>query len=131
MGRVDVSISGTQSDAKIVYLSSYGETSRFADDVTDALAIVTEFIGYWSDLLVAVHKDDRVVERIIGQSEENLDEEYVAARAELRDLLGLDLVNIRERFVAAVRRSPSFSPLLITVDGNSPAESFASRPYPE
>lgn len=120
-----------EGGAPVVYLSSYGETSRFADDFTDALAIVTEFIGYWSDLLVAVHKGDTVVDRVIRQSEEELDEEYVAAREELRDLLGLDLVNIRERFVAAVRRSPSFSPLLISEDGNSPAESFASRPYPE
>lgn len=115
----------------VVYLSSYGETSRFADDFTDALAIVTGFIGYWSDLLVAVHKNDRLVEQVIQRSEEELDEEYVEARTELRDLLGLDLENVRERFIAAVRRTPPFSPLLISEDGFSPAESFASRPYPE
>src|SRR5215471_17760574 len=39
----------------VVYLSSYGETSRFAEDFTAALTIVTAFPGYWCDMLVAAH----------------------------------------------------------------------------
>ena len=45
----------------VVYLSSYGETSRFADDFTDALTIVAAFPGYWGDMLMAACKGgDRV-----------------------------------------------------------------------
>jgi hypothetical protein len=39
----------------VVYLSSYAEASRFAEDFTAALTIVAAFPGYWCDLLVAAH----------------------------------------------------------------------------
>ena len=45
----------------VVYLSSYGEASRFAKDFTAALTIVVAFPGYWGDVLVAACKGgDRV-----------------------------------------------------------------------
>src|SRR5262245_46420716 len=47
----------------VVYLSSYGEASRFAEDFTAALTIVAAFPSYWGDMLVAAHKGDDVVAR--------------------------------------------------------------------
>ena len=61
MGWEGVSTSGTpKSDNRIpiVYLSSYGETSRFADDLADALMIVTAFPRYWAMSSRAAHKSD-------------------------------------------------------------------------
>ncbi len=114
----------------VVYLSSYGEASRFADDFADALTIVTAFPGYWCDVLVAVHKSDALVERVIRGNEADPEPDCVAARAELCALLGLDVAAARTRFVTAVRRTPPFAPLLTSRDGLTPARSFAARPYP-
>jgi len=114
----------------IIYLSSYGETSRFADDFTDALMLVTAFPWYWRDVLVAAHKGDALVERVIRGNEEDPEPEGVEARTELSALLGLDLAAARAKFVTAVRRTPPFAPLLASRDGSTPARSFAARPYP-
>jgi hypothetical protein len=114
----------------IVYLSSYGETSRFADDFTDALTVVIAFPWYWGDVLVAAHKSDALVERVIRGNENEPEPDCVEARAELSALLGLDLVAALTKFVTAVRRTPPFAPLLTSRDGLTPASSFAARPYP-
>jgi hypothetical protein len=114
----------------IVYLSSYGETSRFADDFADALTIVTAFPWYWRDILVAAHKSDALVERVIRGNEEDPEPEGVEARTELSALLGLDLAVARAKFVTAIGRTPPFAPWLASRDGSTPARSFAARPRP-
>jgi hypothetical protein len=114
----------------IVYLSSYGETSRFADDFADALTVVTAFPWYWRDILVAAHMRDALVARVARHTEENPEPGGVEARAELSALLGLDLADARAKFGAAARRAPPFAPLLASGDGPAPARPFAARPYP-
>lgn len=115
----------------VVYLSQYGETTRFADDFTDALIIVTAFPSYWCDLLVAAHKGGDRVERVIKGNEEDLDEEYAEAREELRKLLKLDIASAKEKFVVAVTRTPAFMPTLTSRKGPMAASSFSERPFPK
>ncbi len=114
----------------VVYLSSYGEASRFAEDFRAALTIVAAFPGYWGDMLVAAHKGDDLLRRSHAHYEAALEAEYAAARAELCARLGLDPATAPAKLVAAVRADPPFAPLLIADDGLTPATSFAARPYP-
>lgn len=115
----------------VVYLSSYGEASRFAAEFTDALTIVAAFPGYWGDVLVAACKGGDRVGRVIPHYEADLEPDYAAARTELCDLLGLDPVSAATKFVAAVRVEPPFAPQLKSGKGTTPATSFAARPYPK
>jgi hypothetical protein len=114
----------------VVYLSSYGEASRFAEDFTAALTIVTAFPGYWCDMLVAAHKGDEVLGRALPHYEADLESEYTEARDELCDLLGLDPSAATGQLAAAVRATPAFVPLLATGDGTTPATSFKDRLAP-
>ncbi len=114
----------------VVYLSSYGETSRFAEDFMAALTIVVAFPGYWGDALVAAHKGDDVMGRALAHYEADLKPRYAAARDELCDILGLDPAVAPAKLVAAVRATPAFAPLLDSPDGQTPASSFKDRPYP-
>jgi hypothetical protein len=114
----------------VVYLSSYGEASRFAEDFTAALTIVTAFPGYWGDVLVAAHKGDDLVGRVLPHYEADLEPAYVEARAELCDLLGLDTGVAAAKLVAAVRANPAFVPRLTSRDGETPATSFKDRLAP-
>jgi hypothetical protein len=114
----------------VVYLSSYGEASRFAEDFTDALTIVAAFPGYWGDVLVAAHKSDELLARVIPHYEADLEPDYAEARDELCGLLGLDPAGAVAKIVAAVRAKPAFAPQLESGQGVTPAASFAARPYP-
>jgi hypothetical protein len=114
----------------VVYLSSYGEASRFADDFADALTIVAAFPGYWGDMLVAACKGGDRVARAVAHYEADLEPEYAEARAELCDLLGLDPASASAKLVAAVGAEPPFAPQLESDEGQTPAGSFAARPYP-
>lgn len=114
----------------VVYLSSYGEASRFADDFLDALTIVVAFPGYWGDVLVAAHKGDEVLQRVLPHNEADLEPDYAEARAELCELLELDPASATVKIAAAVRAKPPFEPQLESLDGTTRAASFASRPYP-
>jgi hypothetical protein len=67
----------------VVYLSSYGEASRFAEDFVAALTIVVAFPGYWGDMLVAAHKGDDVLNRALPHYEVDLEPDYAEARDEL------------------------------------------------
>ncbi len=115
----------------VVYLSSYGEASRFADDFTDVLTIVVAFPGYWRDVLVAACKGGDRVGRVIPHYEADLEPDCAEARAELCDLLGLDPASASAKLVAAVRAEPPFAPELESGAGTTPAGSFAARPYPK
>jgi hypothetical protein len=114
----------------VVYLSSYGEASRFAEDFTAALTIVTAFPGYWGDMLVAALKGDEVLSRALAHYEIDLEPECVSARDELCDLLGLDPKAAPALLAAAVRTTPAFAPLLESRDGKTPATSFKDRLRP-
>jgi hypothetical protein len=115
----------------VVYLSSYGEASRFADDFTDALTIVAAFPGYWGDALVAACKGGDRIGRVIPHYEADLEPGYAEARAELSDLLALDLGSASAKLVTAVRAEPPFAPQLESGEGMTPAGSFAARQYPK
>jgi hypothetical protein len=115
----------------VVYLSAYGEASRFADDFTDALTIVAAFPGYWGDALVGACKGGDRVSRYIAHYEADLEPGYAEARAELCDLLALDPATAAAKLVAAVRAEPPFAPQLRSNEGATPARSFAARPYPK
>lgn len=115
----------------VVYLSSYGEASRFADDFTDALTIVAAFPGYWVDALVAACKGGDRIGRVIPHNEAQLEPVYAEARSELCDLLGLDPVPAAAKLVAAVVAEPPFAPQLESGEGLTAAGSFAARPYPK
>lgn len=117
--------------APVVYLSSYGEASRFADDFTDALTIVAAFPGFWGDALVAACKGGDRVGRVIRHYEADLEPDYAEARAELCDLLALDPASAAAKLVAAVHAEPPFAPQLKSNEGLTPAGSFAARPYPK
>jgi hypothetical protein len=114
----------------VVYLSSYGEASRFADDFTDALTIVVAFPGYWGEVLVAACKGGDRIGGVIPHYEADLEADYGDARAELCDLLGLDPALAAAKVVAAVEVLPPFAPELASNEGLTPARSFAARPYP-
>ena len=114
----------------VVYLSSYGEASRFADDFTAALTIVVAFPGYWGDMLVGACKGGDRIGPYIAHYEANLEPGYAEARAELCDLLGLDSASAAAKLVAAVGAEPPFTPQLVSDEGLTPAGSFAARPYP-
>jgi hypothetical protein len=114
----------------IAHLSSYAEASRFAEDFTAALTIVAGFPGYWGDVLVAAHKSDDLVGRVITHGEAQIEPECIEARTELSALPGLDLAGAADKVVAAVRAIPPFSPLLASSQGKTPAASFAARTYP-
>ena len=114
----------------VVYLSSYGEASRFAEDFTAALTIVTAFPGYWCDMLVAAHKGDEVVARSLAHYEAGLEPDYAEARKELCDLLGLNPAVAAARLVAAVRATPAFMPPLASPRGPTPPSSFKDRLAP-
>jgi hypothetical protein len=114
----------------VVYLSSYGETSRFAEDFTAALTIVVAFPGYWCDMLVAAHKGKEVLDRALAHYEADLEPEAAEARDELCDLLGLDPRAAAGLLAAAVQAMPSFEPRLASPAGETPAGSFKKRPYP-
>lgn len=114
----------------VVYLSSYGEASRFAEDFPAALAIAAAFPGYWCDMLVAAHKGKDVVNRSLAHYEAALDPEYADARDELCDLLGLDVTDAAAKLVAAVRATPAFVPLLTYGREQKPASSFKDRLAP-
>jgi hypothetical protein len=115
----------------VVYLSSYGEASRFADDFTDALTIAVAFPGYWGAVLVAACKGLDLVGRIIPHYEADLEPDYAEARAELCELLSLDPASASAKLVAAVRVEPPFTPQLKSGNGTTPARSFAARSYPQ
>jgi len=115
----------------VVYLSSYGEASRFADDFVDALGIVAAFPGYWGDMLVEASKGGERLGPYTDHYEADLEPGYAEARAELCDLLGLDPGRAADNLVAAVRAQPPFAPLLVSDAGPTPAGSFAARPYPK
>ncbi len=114
----------------VVYLSSYGEASRFADDFTDALTIVAAFPGYWGDMLVGACKGGDRIGPYIAHYEADLEPGYAEARAELCDLLALDVASAAAKLVAAVGAEPPFAPQLVSDGGLTPAGSFAARPYP-
>lgn len=119
-----------QEKVPVVYLSSYGEASRFAEDFMAALTIVAAFPGYWSDMLVAAHKGDEVVARSLAHYEADLEPECAEARDELCDLLGLDPPAAAGLLTAAVRAVPPFEPLLASGDARTPAASFKKRLAP-
>lgn len=114
----------------VVYLSSYGEASRFAEDFTAALTIVVAFPGYWGDILVAAHKGDEVMGRALPHYEKALDSEYTEAREELCELLGLNPSAAPRLVAAAVRAIPAFVPLLVAGADRTPATSFKNRLAP-
>lgn len=114
----------------VVYLSSYGETSRFAEDFTATLVIVTSFPTYWGDMLVAAHKGDEVLARCLSHYEEGLEPECAEARDELCDLLDIDPSIASAKLIAAVRAVPAFAPMLNSGRGQSPARSFKNRIAP-
>jgi hypothetical protein len=114
----------------VVYLSSYGETSRFAEDFDAALTIVTAFPGYWSDMLVAAHKGDEVLARCHSHYEASLEPDYPEARTELCALLGIDPATAAAKLVAAVRTEPPFAPRLAAPRGPTPPSSFKDRLAP-
>ena len=114
----------------VVYLSSYGEASRFADNFADALTIVAAFPGYWGDMLVGACKGGDRIGPYIAHYEAQLEPGYAEARAELCDLLALDPASAGDKLVAAVGAEPPFAPLLDSDEEPTPAGSFAARPYP-
>lgn len=115
----------------VVYLSSYGEASRFADDFTDALTIVTAFPGYWGDMLVGACKGGDRIGPYIVHYEADLEPGDAEARTELCDLLRLDPASAATKLVAAVGTKPAFAPLLLSGTSLTPSGSFAARPYPQ
>src|SRR5262249_25742102 len=114
----------------VVYLSSYGEASRFAADFTAALTVVAAFPGYWCDMLVAAHKGDEVLGRALGHYQRSFEPESPQARGELCALVGLDPRPAAGLLPAAVRTPPAFEPLLESRDGKTPAASFKDRLAP-
>lgn len=114
----------------VVYLSSYGEASRFADDFADALTIVAAFPGYWGDALVGAWKGGDRLARVVAHDEADLEPGHAEGRDELCARLALDPASAPAKLAAAVSAQPPFSPLLETIDGQTPAGSFAARPYP-
>jgi hypothetical protein len=114
----------------VVYLSSYGEASRFAEDFTAALTIVTAFPGYWCDMLVAAHKGAELLGRAHAHYENDLEPDCVEARDELCDMLGLDPQTAPDLLAAAVRATPAFEPLLAAGDHKTLAASFKDRLAP-
>jgi hypothetical protein len=114
----------------VVYLSSYGETSRFAEDFTAALTIVVAFPGYWGDMLVAAHKGDEVLARSHAHYEAQLEPDAAGARSELCGLLALDPRAAPGLVAAAVRTTPAFEPLLACGKHQTPAASFKDRLAP-
>jgi hypothetical protein len=123
---------GRGDQVPVVYLSSYGEASRFAEDFTAALTIVTAFPGYWCDILVSAHKgkSDDLLDAVIRHYEADLDAECMEARDELCRLLQLNPAVAASQLVAAVRTTPAFSPLLVSREGMTPATSFRDRLAP-
>ncbi len=117
-------------ESPIVYLSSYGESSRFADNLADAVRIVLLHPSTWHDALVGAHKSRSLFERIVN-SGEDLEADERKSVEDVVKQLGLSLVDIDNRFYASVQRQPPFQPLLNTDDGITPSETFASRPYPK
>jgi hypothetical protein len=115
----------------VVYLSSYGEASRFADDFTDALTIVVAFPGYWGDMLVGACKGGDRIGPYIAHYEADLEPDSAEARAELCDLLALDAASAAAKLVAAVGAEPPFAPQLQCGKEMTSAGSFAARPYPK
>jgi hypothetical protein len=114
----------------VVYLSSYGEASRFAEDFTAALKIVVAFPGYWGDMLVAAHKGDELLRRSLAHYEADLEPESALARDDLCHLLGLNPQAACGLLAAAVRATPAFEPLLASGTVKTPAGSFKRRPFP-
>jgi hypothetical protein len=114
----------------VVYLSSYGEASRFAEDFTSALTIVAAFPGYWCDMLVAAHKGDEVLRRAFAHYEADLEPDSARAREELCNLLRLDPQTAAGLLTAAVRATPAFEPLLASGKRKTPAASFKDRLAP-
>ena len=114
----------------VVYLSSNGKASRFADDFEGAVTIVAALPYSWYGLLGAAHGGDEVMAGSVRRCEDQIEPESAEALDELRDLLGLDLSGAAARLVAAVRAEPAFVPLLDCGDGIRPARSFAERTAP-
>jgi hypothetical protein len=115
----------------VVYLSSYGEASRCAEDFAAALTVVTAFPGYWEDMLVAAHKGDEVLARCLSHNEAKLKPEYAEARDELCAILGIDPAVAPAKLTAAVRTMPAFVPQLFSGRGQAPAKSFKDRMFPD
>jgi hypothetical protein len=114
----------------VVYLSSYGEASRFADDFTDALTIVAAFPGYWGDMLVGACKGGDRLGPYMAHYEAQLEAPQAEARTELCELLALDPASAAAKLVAAVGAEPPFAPQLVCGKGLTPAGSFAARLCP-
>jgi hypothetical protein len=114
----------------VVYLSSYGEASRFAEDFTAALTIVAAFPGYWCDMLVAAHKGKEILDRAPAHYEAQLEPDCARARDELCGLLSLDPQAAAGLLAAAARATPAFEPLLASGDSKTPAGSFKDRLAP-
>jgi hypothetical protein len=116
--------------APIVYLSCYGEASRFADSFQDALTIVIAFPTYWGDILVSATKGNDVNKLVVEHYEEGLEQGAKEARLKLCSLLQLRAVNALEMLSRAIRVEPAFRPMLRSSDGLSEATLFSARPYP-
>ncbi|PHR88854.1 MAG: hypothetical protein COA78_36170 [Blastopirellula sp.] len=116
----------------IVYLSQYGEASRFATDMNHTLAIVVAFPGYWCDVLTAVHKNESLVTQVIDRNEATLDdnEPLSEVRSQLRKLLSITDLNPIPELLKVVKTQPQFVPELDNDDGTSACGSFAERPFP-
>jgi hypothetical protein len=108
----------------VVYLSSYGTASRFAEDFTAALTVVVAFPGYWGEMLVAAYEGKEGMDAALDHYAAQLDSEYAETRDELCDLLGLNVQAAPGLLAAAVRTTPAFEPLLASRDGKRPARSF-------
>jgi hypothetical protein len=86
----------------VVYLSSYGEASRFANDFEDAITIITAFPGYWSEALVAAYEGSDRLAQVISHNEDDLEPEYAEARIELCELLAIDITSAASQLVTTV-----------------------------
>ncbi len=120
--------------APIVYLSQYGETSRFASSLEAALSIVASHPSYWCDVLAAGHKSDELMAQVIERYEakiEDVERDAVVARTQLQTTLPIENMDTHAELICAIRTEPQFRPLLDNGDGTkSEGASFADRPFP-
>ncbi len=96
----------------IVYLSCYGEASRIASSLDNALAFIVACPSYWMDVLTAAHKSPSLTKQVIEHNEADYDSEYVEARKRLRKLLKLGDIDVIKKVCAAVNAEPRFQPKL-------------------
>jgi hypothetical protein len=115
-----------KSQAPIVYLSQYGETSRVSSNLEELLSFIVTY-EEWVSVLVAATKDHELFKKVSSNKE--MDEEREEACNRIKQLIP-EIPEFSNLIYESINKTPAFVPTLMTEEGPEEPSLFKERPYP-